>query len=128
MNTHVRKGLLFEAGQHDLYVRRFSGQRMKGSLQSLSLGVVLRQLLNPCLHVVEPLVDRVHVIDEHFSRLLYGFIHLDAHLVIQNRGAQKKGHSFWYCVPSFQRRGAGSHGRDSNISKRLDAQLSDLTG
>jgi hypothetical protein len=29
------------------------------------------------LHAVEPLVDRVHVIDEYFSRLLYGVIHLD---------------------------------------------------
>lgn len=50
---------------------------MKGSLQFLSLGVVVRQLLNRCLHVVEPLEDRVHVIDEYFSRLLYGVIHLD---------------------------------------------------
>jgi hypothetical protein len=78
--TFLAKGLLFEAGQHSLYVGRFSGHGMKGSLQFLSLGAVLRQILNHRLHEVEPLVDRVHVIDEYFSRLLYGVIHLDAHL------------------------------------------------
>src|SRR5262249_45338132 len=68
---------LKEAGQHGFYVSRFSGQRLKGSLQFLSLGGVLRQLLNHCLHVVEPLLDRLQVIDEYFSRLVYGVIHLE---------------------------------------------------